>query len=241
MNLVLDVGNTRIKAGLFQGELLRKTYVESSIGALFELIHDQPLERIIVATVVDLTDETKQLIQSKGQVTFFEAETQTPLRNLYNSINTLGSDRLAAACGAYLLFKGSPFLVIDAGTCLKYNYTDKNGNFLGGGISPGLTMRFKAMHQFTNKLPLISFEEHYHDLIGNNTQNSIRMGVQLGMLAEVMGIIEQYKQLDATVNIVLTGGDAAFLQKGLKNGIFADPDLILKGLNSILNYQQLKS
>ena len=109
---------------------------------------------------------------------------------------------------------------------------------MGGGISPGLAMRFKAMHKFTNKLPLISFDENYHELIGNNTQSSLKMGAQLGMIAEVKGIIEQYRLMDEAVNIVLTGGDAAFLQKGLKNGIFADPDLILKGLNSILNYQQ---
>jgi type III pantothenate kinase len=192
----------------------------------------------MVATVVELPMETIKAIESMAKVIYFNASTPTPLSNFYQSINSLGSDRLAAACGAYLHFKGTGFLVIDAGTCIKYNYTDKNGNFLGGGIAPGLAMRFKAMHQFTSKLPLIPFDENYQDLVGNNTQSSIRMGAQLGMLAEVKGIIEQYKQMDHAINIVLTGGDAPFLQKGLKNGIFADPDLILKGLNSILNYQQ---
>ena len=238
MNLVLDFGNTRIKAGLFDGEILKKTLAEFDIYALLSRLNDFTFDHIMLATVVELPKETIEFLKTKGKLSFFEASTPTPLSNYYQSVNTLGSDRLASACGAYLQFKGNAFLVIDAGTCIKYNYTDKNGCFLGGGISPGLAMRFKALHEQTNKLPLISFDADYIGLIGSNTQNSIRMGVQLGIIAEVRGIIEEYKQLNSAVNIVLTGGDAPFLQKGLKNGIFADLDLILKGLNSILNYQQ---
>jgi type III pantothenate kinase len=238
MNLVLDFGNTRIKAGLFDKDILKKTFVEYDILTLVDLLKNFKIDQILVATVVELPMETIKEIEKIGKPQFFQATTPTPIRNFYQSVNTLGIDRLAAACGAFQQFKGTAILVIDAGTCIKYNYTDKNGNFLGGGISPGLAMRFKAMHKFTNKLPLTSFDDSYTDLIGNNTQSSIRMGAQLGLLAEVKGIIEQYKQMDEAVNIVLTGGDAAFLQKGLKNGIFADPDLILKGLNSILNYKQ---
>jgi type III pantothenate kinase len=238
MNLVLDFGNTRIKAGLFDGDLIKKKFVEFDFEVLLALLKFDQIEKIILASVVELPMETIKAIESLGKLMIFESFTPTPLSNIYQTVNTLGSDRLAASCGAYKMYKGSAFLVIDAGTCLKYNYTDKHGNFLGGGISPGLAMRFKAMHNQTNKLPLITFDENYHDLVGNNTQNSIRMGAQLGMIAEVKGIIEAYQQTFEVVNIVLTGGDAAFLQKGLKNGIFADPDLILKGLNSILNYQQ---
>jgi type III pantothenate kinase len=238
MNLVLDFGNTRIKAGLFDKDMLKKTFVEFDIIVLVDLLKEFKIDQILVASVVELPMDTIKEIEKIGNPKFFHSTTPTPIRNFYQSVNTLGSDRLAAACGAFLQFKGTATLVIDAGTCIKYNYTDKNGNFLGGGISPGLAMRFKAMHKFTNKLPLITFDNNYIDLIGNNTQNSIRMGAQLGLLAEIKGIIEQYKQTDEAVNIVLTGGDAAFLQKGLKNGIFADPDLILKGLNSILNYKQ---
>lgn len=238
MNLVLDFGNTRIKAGLFEKDILKKTLVEFDISEIISALKNFQIDKIFIASVVELPMETIKEIEKIGNPIFFHATTPTPISNFYQSVNTLGSDRLASVCGAYQLFKGSAFLVIDAGTCIKYNYTDKNGNFIGGGISPGLAMRFKAMNKFTNKLPLIAFDENYHDLIGNNTQSSIKMGAQLGMIAEVRGIIEQYKQMDASINIVLTGGDTAFLQKGLKNGIFADPDLILKGLNSILNYQQ---
>ena len=238
MNLVLDFGNTRIKAGLFEKDILKKRFVETNIAVVIDFLKQFEIDHILVATVVELPEETIKDIEKLGKPQFFQSTTPTPISNFYQSVNTLGSDRLAAACGAYQQFKGTAFLVIDAGTCIKYNYTDKNGNFLGGGISPGLAMRFKAMHKFTNKLPLISFDENYHELIGNNTQSSIKMGAQLGMIAEVKGIIEQYRQMEEAVNIVLTGGDAAFLQKGLKNGIFADPDIILKGLNSILNYQQ---
>lgn len=238
MNLVLDFGNTRIKAGVFDGDVLKIKAVESTVEEVFKLLQKYQFDSCIIATVVELSTETLHFIEEKTTCIIFNAHTQTPIRNLYQSINTLGSDRLAACCGAYLIFKGQSFLVIDAGTCLKYNYTDKNGNFIGGGISPGLNMRFKAMHEQTSKLPLIKFDEHFNDLIGINTQNSLRMGAQLGMIAEVKGIIDLYQQLDPHVNIVLTGGDASYLQKGLKNGIFADPDLILKGLNSILNYQK---
>lgn len=238
MNLVLDFGNTRIKAGVFEGDFLKKTVVEFTIEAVFNGLKKYHFDNCIIATVVEISKETLKIIEEKTNYFIFNALTPTPLRNLYQSVNTLGSDRLAASCGAYLLNKGQSFLVIDAGTCLKYNYTDKHGNFIGGGISPGLNMRFKAMHEQTNKLPLITFDEHFIDLIGNNTQNSLRMGAQLGMIAEVRGIIELYLQMDPHVNIVLTGGNASYLQKGLKNGIFADPDLILKGLNSILNYQK---
>jgi type III pantothenate kinase len=238
MNLVLDFGNTRIKAGLFDGDVLKNKFVEFDLKVLLDLLKFDQIDKIILASVVDLPIETIKAIETLGKLIVFETSTPTPLNNFYQSVNTLGSDRLASSCGAYKMFKGSSFLVIDAGTCIKYNYTDKFGNFIGGGISPGLAMRFKAMHQQTNKLPLIAFEESYQDLVGNNTQNSIRMGAQLGMIAEVKGIIASYQQTLDVVNIVLTGGDAAYLQKGLKNGIFADPDLILKGLNSILNYQQ---
>ena len=236
MNLILDFGNTRIKGGVFDGSILKKTAASYTLKELLAQFDKYTFHKIMIATVVDIPAESMSMIEEKGACTFFTSTTNTPLRNMYSSISTLGSDRLAAACGAYLLFKGSAFLVIDAGTCLKYNYTDKLGNYLGGGISPGLSMRLRAMHEYTNRLPLVNFDEHYSDLIGNNTQSSIKMGAQLGMLAEVKGIIELYKQFDASVNIVFTGGDAPYLQKGLKSDIFVDPHLILKGLNSILNY-----
>lgn len=237
MNLVLDIGNTRTKAGIFVNDILKVSLVESDIHSIFEQLKNYSFSRIIVASVVKLSEEVLLKISQQGSYILFEANTPTPVQNYYKSANTLGSDRLAAVCGGYLLFKGQDFLVIDAGTCVKYNYTDKNGNFLGGGISPGLAMRYKALHLHTDKLPLISFDENYHDLVGNNTQNSIRMGVQLGLLAEVQGIINEFLNLYPQLNIVLTGGDAHYLQRGLKNNIFADKNLILKGLNSILNYQ----
>jgi len=182
MNLVLDFGNTRIKAGLFEKDILKKRFVEYNIAVVIDFLKHFEIDHILVATVVELPEETIKAIEKLGKPQFFQSTTPTPISNFYQSVNTLGSDRLAAACGAY--------------------------------------------------------QQNYHELIGNNTQSSLKMGAQLGMIAEVKGIIEQYRLMDEAVNIVLTGGDAAFLQKGLKNGIFADPDLILKGLNSILNYQQ---
>ena len=238
MNAIVDIGNTRTKLGLFVGENLHKSYIVDNQKELFEYLKAQSITAIILSTVVDSDAALLEQLNSIAPTILFTSTTKTPVINAYQSVSTLGSDRLAAACGAHLLYKGKPNLVIDAGTCVKYNFTDKNGNYLGGGISPGLTMRFKAMQHFTSKLPLVEFDENYHQLIGNNTKGSIKMGAQLGLVAEVKGIMEQYTSAFSDINIVLTGGDALFLQKALKSNIFADPDLILKGLNAILNYNK---
>ncbi len=238
MNLIIDIGNTRIKAGIFEHNTLIKCITEQEINSILEWANSYKIDKIILSSVVNLPNETLNLITKFGKTILFSANTPTPVHNLYNSAQTLGSDRLAAACGGYIDFKGKPFLVIDAGTCLKYNYTDADGNYHGGGISPGLAMRYLAMHKFTKRLPLVAFDPEYNSLIGNDTINSLRMGAQLGIIAEVKGIIEEYKKMNPNINIVLTGGDAPFLQKALKSNIFADPLLLLKGLNSILNYQK---
>jgi type III pantothenate kinase len=148
----------------------------------------------------------------------------------------LGSDRLAASIGAYSLHPNSNVLVIDAGTCIKYNFTNFKNEYLGGSISPGIEMRFKSLEHFTSKLPLINFDASYRELIGENTKNSILSGVINGSIAEIDGIMFDYKSKFPNIICILTGGDSEFLAKRLKNSIFTHQNLVLKGLNDILNY-----
>ncbi len=144
-------------------------------------------------------------------------------------------DRLAGVCGAIELFKETDTLVIDAGTCITYDFVDKQKNYFGGSISPGLKMRFKAVHTFTAKLPLVD-SANAVGLIGDSTESSIQSGVINGMIAEIEGIIMRYQDKYPGLRVILCGGDTAFFENKLKASIFAAPDLVLIGLNSILIY-----
>jgi type III pantothenate kinase len=166
----------------------------------------------------------------------FSANTPIPLKNLYKSSATLGSDRLAASVGAFSFYPDKNVLTIDAGTCLKYNFVTAQNEYIGGAISPGLTMRLKAMNEFTHALPLIEIDKNFIDLVGTNTKDSMLSGALIGAVAEVDGIINKYLLNYANLQVVLTGGDADYLGKQLKNRLFANQNLLLYGLNTILNY-----
>jgi type III pantothenate kinase len=158
-----------------------------------------------------------------------------PLKILYKTPATLGVDRLAAACGARALFPLQHCLTIDAGTCVTFDFIDMDGNYYGGAISPGMNMRFQALHTFTARLPLVS-PAGEANLIGDSTESSIRSGVINGLAAEIDGIIHQYQLKFEGLRAILCGGDALFFENKLKASIFASPELVLVGLNSILIY-----
>lgn len=237
MNLVVDIGNTRVKAALFNKAGLQQLHHYQTTG---ELLADasfiQQAGHAVVGSVVQEQEAFYEALNKLIPTLLFTTQTAIPLKNLYQSASTLGSDRLAASIGAYHLYPGSNVLVIDAGTCIKYNFTNAANQYIGGAISPGIPMRFKAMHQFTSRLPLVEPDFLFDELIGTSTQNSILSGVINGTLAEVEGTIERYKQQFPQLICVLTGGDGEHLAKRLKNSIFAHPNLVLKGLNDILNY-----
>lgn len=237
MNLIIDFGNTRVKAALFNGQQLTVTKAYNSVN---ELVADKAFysdaNRCIIGSVVNTDTKITEALQHIKDVRFFTSETKIPLKNLYKSASTLGSDRLAAAVGAYSLYPLKNSLVIDAGTCLKFNFTSGKAEYLGGAISPGLQMRFKALQHFTDKLPLISMPDDFDKLIGQNTEESILSGVINGILQETDGVINEYKKLYPDLTIVVTGGDTDFFVKHLKNRIFAHPHLVLVGLNEILIY-----
>ncbi len=205
-----------------------------------KILNDRKVQRAIVASVVNNYKKLVNQLTEKSNLLEFTSATPVPLKNVYKSMHTLGSDRLAAAVSASQQFPNEDTLAIDAGTCIKYDFTNSQGEYLGGGISPGIDMRFKALNNFTDRLPLVSRNEDFDQLIGTNSHESILSGVQTSVVAEVEGIIAMYKEKYHNVKVILTGGDTAFFENRLKKPIFAAPFLILKGLNAILEYNNAK-
>lgn len=238
MQLVIDIGNTRVKAAVFENtQLLEQLAFKNTDDFLSsELLKKFAIKNCILSTVVNGKEDFVAILKAQFPVLTYTIETPTPVKNKYESPHTLGSDRLAAAVGGNFMFPDKNLLIIDAGTCIKYNFVSQQNEFIGGAISPGLKMRFKALHSFTSRLPLLELDAQFNTLIASNTNNNLLAGVQMGALAEMKGFIEQYKSIYPDIQVILTGGDINFFENRLKTPIFADPFLILKGLNIILNY-----
>jgi len=245
MKLVIDIGNTRIKTGFFESNKLvdMQTFGDLSVDSLNDLIRKvsetypqfSPLKQSIISAVRTYSEDIKILLRSRYHFIELSHETPLPIMLCYKTPETLGKDRIAVAVAAVRTFPGYNVLIIDAGTCITYDFVNKENEYLGGGISPGIMMRFKALNTFTGKLPLVSQVDHA-GLIGDNTENSIRSGVLNGVKAEVNGIIEMYAANYFDLKIIFTGGDANYFDKSLKNNIFANSNMVLEGLNMILDY-----
>ncbi len=237
MNLTIDIGNTQMKAGLFDNDDLAEIYVYDDLEKfdIAEIQEKYAPTHTIVSSVVEKKDSLKSIFENVPSLIVLTEETELPIKNLYETPDTLGNDRIAAVVGAHVLCPGVNTLVIDAGTCITFDLINKQGEYLGGNISPGINMRFSALHTFTSRLPLISIKEKF-DLIGRSTDDSIVSGVLKGIVAELKGMIENYKQDFQSLQVVITGGDTIFFETQLKNEIFAVPNLVLIGLNKILSY-----
>jgi type III pantothenate kinase len=233
MNLVIDSGNTRIKVATFSNDDLKTKLSFQSSDELKSFLKDNHFERALVSSVSAPTDPFFKMIDSKKKYAL-TYQLPLPINVLYKTPNTLGVDRIAAVCGAMAMFQANDCLVIDAGTCITYDFLDRYKNYHGGAISPGINMRFEAMHEFTQRLPLVSAAPE--KLIGDSTESSMRSGVMNGVLNEVQGFIDSYRVKYPDLRVVLCGGDTAFFENNLKPTIFAAPDLVLSGLNRILNY-----
>ena len=238
MNLVIDIGNTNIKSALFKADqLIADLPLQNNLNHLFEFcIKTYELQSVIISSVINI--DQNSLLDYKKQVEkfiIFDHHTSIPVENCYESPETLGKDRLAACIGAAYLYPGKNCLVIDSGTAITYDLITKHNTYLGGNISPGLQTRFNALHHFTNKLPLC-FPEESNQLIGKNTHQAIINGVQNGMVFEIEGNIQRFKEKFEDLTIMFTGGDANFFDKKLNCNIFVNPNLVLIGLNRILNY-----
>lgn len=235
----IDLGNTFGKMGLFQnGKLIdfRKGLRVKTV--LKELKKVKPNHTIISSVTKDRS-ELNNIFSEIDNLIILSPETPIPIKNGYKTPNTLGHDRLAAAVGAKSYYPDSSVLIIDMGTAIKYDFIDSKAVFKGGIIGPGLQMRFKALHTFTKKLPLIE-ADGIPKLIGDSTSTCIQSGVINGLAAEMNGIIARYKSKEP-VQIIITGGDAPFFESQINYPTFAAPNLVLEGLNRILEYNVEKT
>ena len=242
MNLVIDWGNSSLKAGWFDGVNLIKVEHLASPSLLQESLARQLPERVIVSSTSHPAETLREQLPglSIADWVVLNASLAVPIQKDYDTPHTLGADRIAAAVGATVLFPETDCLVIDMGTCITADLLDRSGVFRGGLISPGLRLRLLAMHQFTARLPLIEVSDLNVDdwpaLIAKNTRQAMQSGALNGMLLELEGIIEKHRQKYPTLRVIVCGGDAPIFESNLKPPIFAVPELVLRGLNRILEY-----
>ena len=241
MLLAIDVGNTRIKAAVFEQDTMLNRFdfekYEMNKKINFILTQHPKISSMVVASVGSFEENDFSTFESKVQLHFISHKSNFPFTNLYATPNTLGVDRMVLAAGAVLQFPKKSRLIIDAGTCITYDFVDENNNYLGGAISPGIRLRYEALHQYTAKLPLLT-KSNPENVIGNSTDQSIHSGVINGLLYEIDGFIHTFKSLNANFIIILTGGDADFLAIRLKNTIFANSNFLLQSLNLLYQYNQ---
>ncbi|HKJ80216.1 MAG TPA: type III pantothenate kinase [Prolixibacteraceae bacterium] len=239
MNLVIDIGNTRTKFSVFnRGEMLISVPVEEFLPSHVDVLQNEhpSLDHVILSSVKKYPAELKtKLSESFNRFIELDASTPLPIENFYQTKETLGKDRIAAAVGAFDLYPNQNVLIIDAGTAITYDIVNANHQYLGGNISPGLSMRFKALHQFTGELPLIEQAE-FTKLYGKATREAILAGVQHGVVFEVEKAIETFKEFYDNLKVIITGGDSNFFDKKLKNSFFVHFNLIATGLNRILQH-----
>ncbi|MDP2335015.1 MAG: type III pantothenate kinase [Bacteroidota bacterium] len=243
INLVIDIGNSRTKIALFnQHDLMFNVPIDHLTANHVKMLKDEhpQLNQAILSSVKPVELELSRFLSENFDF-FLELDhlTGLPIENLYETPETLGKDRLAAAIGANELFPGQNLLVIDAGTAITYDLVSEKNQFIGGNISPGLELRFKALNHFTGKLPLVSYSDDFQP-IGRNTTDAIRAGVQNGMLYEIAQTIDYFNRNYQNLQIIMTGGDSNFFVKKLNYSIFVHFNLTLIGLNRILEHNAKK-
>lgn len=243
-NLVIDIGNTFVKIAVFETNKIidsQKTQ-ELTTELIGQVIKKHQAKNLIVSSVKKELGFDEDTIKKSINYISFGRETPIPIKNRYETPQSLGLDRLAVVIGANFLYPNQNTLVIDAGTCITYDAINSKAEYFGGSISPGLKMRFSAMHHFTSKLPLVNFDSSFDKKYGKNSTEAISSGVINGTLYEAEGFIKQYLIAQPNAKIILCGGDAAFFDTNFKNSIFAhlilhEPNLVLIGLNTVVNYQ----
>jgi type III pantothenate kinase len=240
MNLAVDIGNTDIKTYLIKEGTIVKIDTGNKVKSI---LSSYPVQNAIISSVVADHKSLINILKKQSNLFILSSSLPLPIKIKYRSPKTLGNDRIAAAAAAFKLLPKKNVLVIDAGTCIKYDFINAKGEYQGGSISPGLLMRYKALNDYTAKLPLIK-PRFIKDFTGHSTEESILTGVQHGITNEISGFVALYSKKFKDLQIVLTGGDSGFIQKLLNNGfaaglnfpIFAVPNLTGIGLNEILEY-----
>ncbi len=231
--ITIDEGNTSVKLALFENNQMVFRESNVTLERVKELLSQ--CDRLIISTVKNNT-LFESLLSSKYAISL-DSSTPLPITNYYETPHSLGNDRIALAVGAAANFPNNNVLVIDAGTCITYDFINSNKEYLGGSISLGIQMRYNALHQFTSQLPLLQ-SANTAILTGTNTEGSIHSGIINGVLIEIDGIIQRYTNQYPDIKVIVTGGNAKFFDKGLKNTIFANPNLLMEGLNKILDYNE---
>jgi type III pantothenate kinase len=240
MNLVIDLGNTFSKIAVCDGTEIIESVISEKISnkeIAYFINNYSELKGAIISSVVNHSRELIDYLDASFDH-FLELTNSTPLPliNLYKTPETLGYDRIAAVSGAHTIFPGKNVLVIDAGTAITFDMITAAGEYIGGNISPGLNMRFKALHKFTSRLPMLSLNDEAVEPLGKTTDEAIISGVVNGIAYEVDGYISALSEKYRKLQVVLTGGDANSFDKRLKNSIFVLSHLNLVGLNRILDY-----
>ncbi len=237
MNLCIDIGNTRIKIGVFdKGQMIHDDVFHTmSENNIAELIQKYKIERAISSSTRKSITAFEKRVKFKIDLLRLTHNTAIPIKNKYHTPETLGKDRLAVVVGCTKVFPNKNCLVIDAGTCITYDVIDSAGNYQGGNISPGLKMRAEAMNAMTSTLPLV--EPKYNvDYIGKTTQSAMQNGIVYGTILEIQSFIAMIRENIGEINVIITGGDAPFFEDLLNSKIFVHSFLVLEGLDVILNY-----
>jgi type III pantothenate kinase len=236
--LCLDFGNTRLKCAIFKKELEDVVVLdEGTVSVIEAVLEKYKPTKTILSSVINHDPAIEKLLASKTTFHKLGAESKLPITIPVGKPETVGADRLALVVAAVHLYPKQHNLVIGLGSCITYNFINKFSQFLGGSISPGMEMRFKSMNDYTALLPLIKADSNF-PLVGYDTKTNMLSGVIFGMAKEIDGIIDEYALKYSNFNVLLTGGDMGFFVSHLKNRIFADPNLIYKGLYAISEYNQ---
>ncbi len=239
MILTIDVGNTNVKVAVFkQFNIIDKfVFQKNNFQNNFQIIFKKYPNhaKAVLASVAKLDEKDSVWLINQIEVIEINSDSIFPFKNEYNTPNTLGIDRRVLASGAVLQYPNQHVLIIDAGTCITYDFITNKNEYLGGAISPGLRLRYHALHDYTAKLPLL--ENNLPDnFIGNSTDQSIHSGVVNGLCYEIDGFISEFSVKNEQFTIILTGGDAIFLADRLKSTIFADENFLLKSLHQLYTY-----
>jgi len=237
--LVLDIGNTNSKAAVFSDDDVVEVYkfkTGKKNKLADELQQHGTFYSCIISSVVEPEKELLPGFPPETHIVRVRSGLRLPIKINYRTPETLGSDRIANACGGWKMYPGKNVLIVDTGTCLKFDFVDDAGTYLGGAISPGLLMRYQALNRYTSRLPFYEPDNQVPELTGRTTEGSIRSGVVNGMIAEINGIVQRYREVTEQLVVILTGGDHFQFEAMLKNPIFVAPNLTLTGLKVILDH-----
>jgi len=237
MNLIIDVGNSWVKMAVYNGSQIlhhKSMQQEDLKREVQKVIRAYPkISHSILAAVTPVANEIIDILKKNSEAHILHSASRFPFKNKYGTPDTLGLDRIALVAAATEAYPNTNVLIIDAGSCITYDFLNARGEYMGGAISPGIAMRYKALNTFTATLPDLEKTDTV-ELVGNSTDTSIHSGIINGVISEVDGMIESYRSKYRKVTAILTGGDGQFLSKRLKNTIFAHSNFLLEGLNYLL-------